>query len=97
MVPAWVILIYLPGPLMFVSGMVQYVSRQGPAQADLCNHEQQVGLDAVPSTENNFPLKPLKPDPRQEKPPISAAYFLFMDHTHKHMHTPKHVSKAALH
>lgn len=91
----------LPGPLMFLSGILQYVSRQGPAQADLCNHEQQVGLDGVPSTANNFALKPLKPDPRQEKPPISAAYFLFMDHTHKHMHahtnTPKHVSKAALH
>lgn len=87
----------LPGPLMFLSGIVRHVSRQGPAQADLCNHEQQVGLDAVPSTANNFALKPLKPDPRQEKPPISAAYFLFTDHTHKHMHTPKHVSKAALH
>ena len=30
-----------------LSGIVQDVSRQGPAQADLCNHEQQVGLDVV--------------------------------------------------
>ncbi len=43
---------------------------------------------------NNFALKPLKPDPRQEKLPISAAYFLFTDHTHKytctHTHTHTH-------
>lgn len=79
-----------PGLMMFMSGILQDVSRQGPAQADLCNHEQQVGLDGVPSTANNFALKPLKPDPRQEKPPISAAYFLFMDHTHKLMCTQTH-------
>lgn len=30
-----------------LSGILQDVSRQGPAQADLCNHEQQVGLDGV--------------------------------------------------
>lgn len=68
---------------MLLSGILQYVSRQGPARADLCNHQQQVGLDGISCTANNFALKPLKPDPRQEKLPISAAYFLCMDHTHK--------------
>lgn len=77
---------------MFLSGILQHVSRQGPAHADLCNHEQQVGLDGVPSAANNFALKPLKPDPRQEKLPISAAYFLFTDHTHKYTRTPKHLN-----
>lgn len=70
---------------------------KGPAEADLCNHEQQVGLDGVPSTANNFALKPLKPYPRPEKPPISPAYFLFTDHTQAHTNTTKHVSRAALH
>lgn len=73
-----------------VNGILQYYPRQGPAQADLCNHEQQVGSNSLPSTANNFALKPLKPNPRQEKPSISAAYFLFMDHTHKHALTHKH-------
>lgn len=77
--------------------MLQYASRKGPAQADLCNHEQQVGLDGILLTANNFALKPLKPDPRQEKLPISAAYFLFTDHTHKQAHTNTQKSKAALH
>lgn len=85
---------------MFLSGTGQDVSRQGPAQADLRNHEQQVGLDGAPSAANNFASKALKPDPRQEKPPISAAYFLFVDHTHKAhahtQHTPKHVSTAVV-
>lgn len=84
---------------MFLSGTGQDVSQQGPAQVDLRNHEQQVGLDGAPSAANNFASKALKPDPRQEKPPISAAYFLFVDHTHKahaHTNTPKHVSTAVL-
>lgn len=73
----------MPGPLMSLSGILHNACRQGPARADLCNHEQQVGLDGVPSTANNFALKPLKPDPRQEKLPISAAYFPFQGpHTH---------------
>ena len=75
---------------MFWSGILQYGSRQGPAQTDLCNHEQQVGLDGVPSAANNFALKPLKPDPRQEKLPISAAYFPSMDHTHTQTHIRAH-------
>lgn len=72
---------------MSLSDILQRASRRGPAQADLCNHEQQVGSDGILFTANNFALKPLKPDPRQEKLPISAAYFLFMDHTHKQVHT----------
>lgn len=80
------------GWMMFLNGILHYIPRHGLARADLCNHEQQVGLDGIPSTANNFALKALKPDPRQEKLPIRAAYFLCRDHTqtHTHSHTLKH-------